>query len=94
MPVSLSIKNVPDEVVVRLRERAARNRRSLQGELLAVVEEAAATPAPLTIDDLYERAKARGLTSKSGESARIVRQTRDARTKQLMHVLDNARGRR
>jgi antitoxin FitA len=47
---SLSIKNVPDEVVERLRERAARNRRSLQGELLALICDAAAggtvTPAP------------------------------------------------
>ena len=32
MPVSLSIKNAPDEIVRRLRERASRHRRSLQGE--------------------------------------------------------------
>ena len=29
MPVNLSIKNVPDYVVERLRKRAARNHRSL-----------------------------------------------------------------
>jgi plasmid stability protein len=40
MPVNLSIKNAPDEVVQRLRERAARNHRSLQGELMAIIEEA------------------------------------------------------
>jgi len=40
---SLSIKNVPEEVIERLRERAARNHRSLQGELLALVREAAFT---------------------------------------------------
>jgi len=38
MPASLSIKNVPDDVVERLRARAARNRRSLQGELLDLIE--------------------------------------------------------
>ena len=34
---NLSIKNVPAEIVGRLRERAAGNHRSLQGELLALV---------------------------------------------------------
>lgn len=34
---NLSIKNVPDDVVARLRERAAANHRSLQGELMALV---------------------------------------------------------
>jgi hypothetical protein len=34
---SLSIKNVPEEVIARLRERAERNHRSLQRELLALV---------------------------------------------------------
>ena len=33
MSVSLSIKNVPDDWVERLRERADRHHRSLQGEL-------------------------------------------------------------
>jgi plasmid stability protein len=40
MPVNLSIKNAPDDVVQRLRERAAKNHRSLQGELLAIIEDA------------------------------------------------------
>ncbi len=38
MPVNLSIKNVPDDLAERLRQRAKRNRRSLQGELLAMLE--------------------------------------------------------
>lgn len=33
----LSIKNVPEEVVKKLRQRAARNHRSLQGELMELV---------------------------------------------------------
>jgi plasmid stability protein len=41
MGVNLSIKEVPDEVAQRLRARAARNHRSLQGELMAIVEQAA-----------------------------------------------------
>jgi plasmid stability protein len=34
---NLSIKNVPDAVVEKLRRRAARNHRSLQGELMELV---------------------------------------------------------
>jgi plasmid stability protein len=40
VPVTLTIKQVPDELAERLRERAARNRRSLQRELLLILEEA------------------------------------------------------
>ena len=34
---NLSIKNLPDEVVEKLRQRAARHHRSLQGELMEIV---------------------------------------------------------
>ena len=40
--VSLSIKNVPEDLAQRLRARAARNRRSLQRELMLILEQAAA----------------------------------------------------
>ena len=41
MSVNLSIKNAPDEVVAALKLRAKQNHRSLQGELMAIIEEAA-----------------------------------------------------
>jgi antitoxin FitA len=41
MAVNLSIKAVPEALAERLRQRAERNHRSLQGELLAIVEKAA-----------------------------------------------------
>ena len=55
MAVNLSIKGVPEAMAERLRARAERHHRSLQGELLAIVEQAAASdsgpaataPAPL-----------------------------------------------
>ena len=47
MPLSLSIKAVPDALVDRLRRRAAGNHRSLQRELMAIVE-AAVQPEPRT----------------------------------------------
>lgn len=40
MPVNLSIKNVPEDLANRLRKRAAKHHQSLQGELLAILEEA------------------------------------------------------
>lgn len=40
MPVNLSIKEVPDSTADRLRARAERNHRSLQGELMAIIERA------------------------------------------------------
>jgi plasmid stability protein len=43
---SLSIKDVPEELAERLRQRAARNHRSLQGELMAIIEQAIHEPAP------------------------------------------------
>jgi plasmid stability protein len=78
MPVNLSIKNAPDDVVERLRERAKRNHRSLQGELLAIVEEASRpTPQRLSPMDVLTRACARGLRAEPGEAAALVRADRD-----------------
>lgn len=37
---NLSIKNVPDEVLDKLRERASRHHRSIQGELMALLSAA------------------------------------------------------
>lgn len=48
MPVSLSIKAVPDELVERLRRRADGNHRSLQRELMAIVEAAVQALPPAT----------------------------------------------
>ena len=42
MDVNLSIKAVPQELAERLRRRAERHHRSLQGELMAIIEAAAA----------------------------------------------------
>jgi len=78
MSVSLSIKNVPEAVVDRLRERAKRNRRSLQGELLDVVERAAQELPILSARDVYERIKRLNLPNGPG-SVDIIRKMRDAR---------------
>ncbi len=45
MSVNLSVKNVPEALAAKLRERAQRNHRSLQGELMAILD-AATSSAP------------------------------------------------
>lgn len=77
MPVNLSIKNAPDDVVARLRERAKHNHRSLQGELLAIVEEATLTPAKrLTQSEFLTEVRKLGLSTPT-EAAAIIRADRD-----------------
>lgn len=87
---NLSIKGARDDVVERLKERAERNHRSLNGELLAIIE-AAVADRPLstedeatkgghrlTVGDVLAAARESGLKSPS-ESAAIVRAMRDGR---------------
>ena len=78
MPVNLSIKNAPDDVVERLRQRAARHHRSLQGELLAIIEEAVRPEPTLTPRELLAEVSRLGLESPA-ESEVIVRSDRDRR---------------
>lgn len=58
---NLSIKDVPEAWADALRRRAARNHRSLQGELMLIIEQAATesipaprTPLPLEISRPHE----------------------------------------
>ena len=77
MPVNISIKNVPDDVANRLRRRAARSRRSLQGELLVVLEEAVAGESKLSLQEVYARARKRGLKTPA-EAVEMLRRDRRA----------------
>ena len=78
MPVSLSIKNVPDEIVVKLKGRAAKNHRSLQGELISILEEAV-RPNIMSLNELEKRISLLGLKT-SEEATDIVRELRDGRS--------------
>ena len=75
--MNLSIKNVPEETVKRLRERARSNRRSLQGELLAILDEAL-QPRVLSVAEARERLARLGLRTPS-ESVAMIREDRDGR---------------
>lgn len=48
MAVNLSIKNVPDAIAGALRARAEQNHRSLQGELMAILERSVSDPVTRT----------------------------------------------
>jgi antitoxin FitA len=76
MPVNISIKNVPDYIVERLRERAALNHRSLQGELMALLERTVGPEKRITLAEAYEMARALGLSTPS-ESTAMIREDRD-----------------
>ncbi len=76
MPINLSIKNAPEEVVQRLRRRAERHHRSLQGELLAIIEEAVQSNGGLSPGELLGEVRRLGLQTPA-DSAGIIRADRD-----------------
>lgn len=83
--VSLSIKNVPPVLAKALGERARRHHRSIQGELMHILEEAVRQPAQAAVpsrvfdvDRLVRQAKALGLKTEA-DSVQIVREWRDSR---------------
>ena len=80
MTVTLSIKNAPVAVVDRLKRRALRHRRSLQGELLALIEAAAREEDAGLLGpvELVAAARAAGVSSR-GRSASLVRRMREER---------------
>jgi plasmid stability protein len=80
MPVNLSIKNVPDQIAGKLRERAARHRRSLQGELLVILEESVAKESFVTAGEFLTEVKRINLKTPA-ETARFVREDRDDRAR-------------
>jgi len=75
--MNLSIENVPELTVQRLRERTARRHRSLQVELLDILEIAAREP-PNHLADPAAEIRALGLSSAS-ESVDMIREDRDSR---------------
>jgi plasmid stability protein len=75
MSVSLSIKDVPEGLVRALRSRAQQNHRSMQGELMSILE-AAVAPRPFQAMELLRRVRARGLSTPA-ESVQMIREDRD-----------------
>lgn len=92
MGVSFSVKNIPEEVAERLRVRAERNHRSLQGELMAILKAAACDEAPVaaragesrgsrSVEDTLRSLRTLFPEAARGavSSASLIRQMRDSR---------------
>lgn len=88
---NLSIKDVPEALAEKLRERAAQNHRSLQGELMAILESAAENAdlpsgatvhGHLNVHQLMQKVAEYNVHSPD-ESAEIVRAMRDGRGAQF-----------
>ena len=78
MTVNLSIKNVPDELAEKLRARAKRSHRSLQGELMAMLEATVASDERLSPVELLTEIQQLGISTPA-ESIDMIRADRDRR---------------
>ena len=78
MAVTLSIKNVPDKVAQKLRERASANHRSIQGELIAILENSLQKKKAMTALELLQNVRRLGLKTPA-EARAIMRAERNAR---------------
>ena len=76
MSVNLSIKNVPDDLADRLRQRADAAHRSMQGELMAILESALEMKLPLQPQDILNRLHTLGLHTQR-EAVDDIRRDRD-----------------
>lgn len=76
MSLNLSIKGVPESLAERLRARAERNHRSLQGELMAIIERAAATEET----SVAATAAAAAATTAAAPPRRLVSERRGTRS--------------
>jgi plasmid stability protein len=78
MAVDLLIKDVPEALVDRLRQRAVRARRSLQEELLVILRDAVAARITLEPGEVLQRVSDLGVRTPT-ESVAMIRGDRDAR---------------
>jgi plasmid stability protein len=78
MAVNLSIKSVPDSLVEKLRKRAEKNHRSLQGELMTILEQSLDNPPVLSPNEAIKRLRQIGLKTRS-ESTLVIREDRNRR---------------
>jgi len=56
MPTTLTLKNIPDDVYLRLKEQAQMHRRSLNREAIVCLE-TVLTPTKVTVSERLDRAR-------------------------------------
>jgi antitoxin FitA len=92
MPVSLSIENAPDQLVERLRQRAKLHRRSIEGELLAIIETAILEDRQMSATEVLAEVRQLGLqTTRDARLLEVVieqiRTWPDERQREVAQVL-------
>ena len=76
---SLTLKNIPQEKLKKLKLKAQEHHRSLQGEMMSLIDDALkVSRTVLSPAEAYARAKALGLGGPN-KSVRMIREDRDAR---------------
>ncbi|HTY81708.1 MAG TPA: Arc family DNA-binding protein [Dehalococcoidales bacterium] len=78
MPTNVSLKNVPDDLMEKLRSRAKRNHRSLQGELMSILEEVTEPASKKTLAEVEKRLKELNFST-GDDSTKWIRELRNAR---------------
>jgi plasmid stability protein len=75
----LLIRDVPEDVVSRLKEQARENGRSLQKELLAIVEDAAGPSIEEWLERVAKHREERRAWGITTDSVDLIREDRDNR---------------
>jgi plasmid stability protein len=80
MPATLTIKKAPETLLLKLKEMAKEHHRSLQGEVLTILEQAAEeSDMPRGVEAVAARVRQIGLKTMKGSSVRMIREDRDSR---------------
>ena len=79
----LLVRGLPAKTLRRLKERAARNRRSLESEAREVLTSSASTLSPGEARIVSEEWQKRFAGRKFSDSAEIIRREREARIKRI-----------
>jgi plasmid stability protein len=77
MAVDISIKGIPDALAEALRRRAAEHNRSVEEEVVGILEASVAERPTLTFAELVAEARAQGVGTPA-EAVALVREDRDA----------------
>lgn len=76
--MNLSIKNAPVDLIHKLEQRARENKRSLDGEVLSILESAVVAPRASSLgpSDLLREIRKLGIATPS-DSVAMIREDRD-----------------
>jgi plasmid stability protein len=88
---TLTLRNVPDDLVARLKERAKRHRRSLNNETIAALELADAAVVPAAVDQEAALARIREIQARfpgAARAAQLDQRTPDEIQAELDHFAE------